>query len=302
MILSVFKTRQPAPQGGRRVPTDRRKRFATYPLQVQEAADFVAARLDAAPRLGLMTGTGLGGVTADMTVATELLYSEIPHFPAPTVQSHHGRLLCGTLAGTPALALQGRFHLYEGYTPLAVAFPVRVLQALGVDILLVTNAAGGLNPSFGPGDLMVITDHINLTGENPLVGPNLDRWGLRFPDMTRVYDPVLAATAQKAAAAAGIPLTRGVYAGLKGPSLETPAEIRLLKTIGADAVGMSTVQEVIAAVHGGMRVFGVSIITNLNDPDHPVPATVEAIVAVAEKAAPQLGRIVSGIAAELSGV
>jgi purine-nucleoside phosphorylase len=301
MIPAVFKTRHPTRPGDRRVPKDKDNPFATYPLHVQEAADFIAAHVTVPPRLGLMTGTGLGDLTADMTVATELFYREIPHFPAPTVQSHHGRLLCGTLAGVPALALQGRFHLYEGYTPPTVAFPVRVLQALGVDTLLVTNAAGGLNPSFHPGDLMVITDHINLTGENPLVGPNVDRWGGRFPDMTRVYDPVLAATARKAAAAAGIPLTQGVYAGLKGPSLETPAEIRFLKTIGADAVGMSTVQEVIAAVHGGMRVFGVSIITNLNDPDRPAPATVEAIVATAQKAAPQLGRIIWGIAAELSG-
>jgi purine-nucleoside phosphorylase len=235
------------------------------------------------------------------TVATALPYSHIPHFPAATVQGHPGRLLYGTLAGTPTLALQGRFHLYEGYTPLAVAFPVRVLQTLGVDTLLLSNAAGGLNPSFRPGDLMLITDHINLTGENPLVGPNFDRWGLRFPDMSRVYDPALAAAARKAAATAGIPMTHGVYAGLKGPSLETPAEIRFLKTIGADAVGMSTIQETITAVHGGTRVLGVSTITNLNDPDHPAPATVEAIVAVAEMAAPHLGRIFSGIAAELSG-
>ncbi len=275
--------------------------FAPYQLHVQEAADFIAARLDAPPRLGLMTGTGLGAVTGGLMVATALPYSHIPHFPAATVQGHPGRLLYGTLAGTPTLALLGRFHLYEGYTPLAVAFPVRVLQTLGVDTLLLSNAAGGLNPSFRPGDLMLITDHINLTGENPLVGPNFDRWGLRFPDMSRVYDPVLAAAARKAAAAAGIPLTHGVYAGLKGPSLETPAEIRFLKTIGADAVGMSTIQETITAVHGGIRVLGVSTITNLNDPDHPAPATVEAIVAVAEKAAPHLGRIFAGIAAELSG-
>jgi len=283
------------------VPEESGTPFATYQLHVQEAADFIAARLGAPPRLGLMTGTGLGAVTGGLTVATALPYSHIPHFPAATVQGHPGRLLYGTLAGTPTLALQGRFHLYEGYTPLAVAFPVRVLQTLGVDTLLLSNAAGGLNPSFRPGDLMLITDHINLTGENPLVGPNFDRWGLRFPDMSRVYDPALAAAARKAAATAGIPLTHGVYAGLKGPSLETPAEIRFLKNIGADAVGMSTIQETITAVHGGTRVLGVSTITNLNDPDHPAPATVEEIVAVAEKAAPHLGRIFSGIAAELSG-
>jgi purine-nucleoside phosphorylase len=283
------------------VPAETAKKFATYERHVQQAAKFIADRLDAPPRLGLMTGTGLGGVIGDLAVSATLPYGQIPHFPAATVQGHPGRLLCGTLAGTATLALQGRFHLYEGYSPLAVAFPVRVLQALGVDTLIVSNAAGGLNPAFRPGDLMLIADHINLTGENPLVGPNIDRWGLRFPDMSRVYDPSLAAAARKVAAAAGIPLTQGIYVGLKGPSLETPAEIRFLRTIGADAVGMSTVQETIAAVHGGMRVLGVSTITNSNDPDRPAPATVEAILAVAEKAAPQLGRMISGIAAELCG-
>ena len=283
------------------MPAETAKASATYERQVQQAAKFVAARLNAPPRLGLMTGTGLGEVIGDLAVSATLPYSQIPHFPAATVQGHPGRLVCGSLAGTATLALQGRFHLYEGYSPLAVAFPVRVLQALGVDTLIVSNAAGGLNPAFRPGDLMLIADHINLTGENPLVGPNIDRWGLRFPDMSRVYDPALAAAARQVAATAGIPLTQGVYAGLKGPSLETPAEIRFLKTIGADAVGMSTVQETIAAVHGGMRVLGVSTITNLNDPDRPAPATVEAIMAVAEKTAPQLGRIISGVAAELCG-
>ena len=283
------------------MPAETAEAFANYETQVQQAAKFIAARLNAPPRLGLMTGTGLGEVVGDLAVSAMLPYSQIPHFPAATVQGHPGRLLCGTLAGTATLALQGRFHLYEGYSPLAVAFPVRVLQALGVDTLIVSNAAGGLNPAFRPGDLMLIADHINLTGENPLVGPNIDRWGLRFPDMSRVYDPALAAAARQVAATAGIPLTQGVYAGLKGPSLETPAEIRFLQTIGADAVGMSTVQETIAAVHGGMRVLGVSTITNINDPDCPAPATVEAILAVAERAAPQLGRMISGIAAELCG-
>jgi purine-nucleoside phosphorylase len=203
------------------------------------------------------------------------------------------------MGGRVAAAMQGRIHLYEGYTPRQVTFPIRVLRQLGVRVLVVSNAAGGLNPGFAPGDLMGITDHLNLSGENPLAGPNEDSWGPRFPDMSRAYDEALRALAEAAAAAAGRPLRRGVYAGLKGPSLETPAEIRFLRSAGADAVGFSTVHEVIAAVHGGMRVLGLSTITNLHDPDRPEPASVEAIIDVAGKAARTLGSVIAGVVERL---
>jgi purine-nucleoside phosphorylase len=193
------------------------------------------------------------------------------------------------------MAMQGRFHLYEGYSPAEVTFPIRVMQALGVRRLIVTNAAGGLNPAFRPGDMMLITDHINLPGENPLTGPNVDLWGLRFPDMSQAYDRKLIALAEKAAKTAGIPIRKGVYVGLKGPSMETPAETRFLKSAGAEAVGFSTVHEVIAAVHGGMQVLGISIITNVNDPDRPVPAALEDIIAIARRATPSLEKLLEGI-------
>ena len=191
------------------------------------------------------------------------------------------------------MALQGRFHLYEGYSPAEVTFPIRVMQELGVRVLIVTNAAGGLNPEFAPGDIMLVNDHINLTGENPLIGPNEDRWGIRFPDMTRAYDPGLAELCRQSAAETEHPLRQGVYGGLKGPSLETPAEVRMLKTIGVDAVGFSTVQETIVAVHAKMKALALSTITNVNDPDRPVPATLEDIINVAATAAPKVGRIIA---------
>jgi purine-nucleoside phosphorylase len=241
----------------------------------------------------------LGEVTGGLRLAAAFDYQNTPHFPVATVKSHAGRLLFGEMAGRPVMVMQGRLHLYEGYSPAEVTFPIRVMQAMGVRRLIVTNAAGGINLDFRPGDMMLITDHINLTGENPLTGPNVDHWGLRFPDMTRAYDPELIALAEKTAKAAGIPIRRGVYAGLKGPSLETPAETRFLKTVGAEAVGFSTVQEVIAAVHGGMQVLGISIITNLNDPDRPVSAAVEDIIAVARGAAASLEKLLMAILGQL---
>lgn len=260
-----------------------------------ETAAFLSARIAASPRTGWIAGTGLGEAAGSLRVSAAFDYRDIPHFPAATVQGHAGRLLFGDIEGRPVVVMQGRFHLYEGYSPAQVAFPVRVMQAVGVRRLVATNAAGGLNPAFRTGDLMVITDHINLTGENPLAGPNVSAWGPRFPDMTRAYDRRLIARAGDAARAADIPFRAGVYAGLKGPSLETPAETRFLRTIGVDAVGFSTVLEVIAAVHGGMEVLGLSIITNVNDPDCPVPATLEDIVAAARRAAPVLAKLLAGV-------
>jgi purine-nucleoside phosphorylase len=262
---------------------------------VEEAAGFVAERCDVRPEAAVMTGTGLGDAAEGMDVRFAVDYGRIPHFPVSTVQSHRGRLLIGLMRGRPVAALQGRIHLYEGYGAMQVAFPVRLMRALGARTLIATNAAGGLNPRFGPGDIMGILDHVNLTGENPLVGPNVDEWGLRFPDMSRAYDPGLARTAAGIARKEGLPYRTGVYAGLKGPSLETPAEVRFLTAIGADAVGFSTVQEVIAAVHAGMRVAAFSIITNVHRPDTPSPSTVEEIIEVANRAAPGLQTLVAGL-------
>jgi purine-nucleoside phosphorylase len=270
-----------------------------YQRKVCETAAYLSARVNGSPRTGLQTGTGLGEATGALRIAAAFDYQNTPHFPVATVESHAGRLLFGDLAGQPVMVLQGRFHLYEGYSPAEVTFPIRVMQALGVRRLIVTNAAGGLNPAFRPGDMMLITDHINLTGENPLTGPNVDLWGLRFPDMSQAYDRKLIALAEKAAKAAGIPIRKGVYVGLKGPSMETPAETRFLKSAGAEAVGFSTVHEVIAAVHGGMQVLGISIITNVNDPDHPVPAALEDIIAVARRATPSLEKLLEAIMGHL---
>ena len=208
-------------------------------------------------------------------------------------------MLAGDMNGCPVIAMQGRFHLYEGYSPFEVTYPIRVMQQLGVKILILSNAAGGLNPEFTPGDIMLITDHINLTGTNPLIGPNEDSWGTRFPDMTRAYDEALIAAAESIAKTAGTPLQKGIYVGLTGPSLETPSEVKFLQTIGAEAVGFSTVQEVIAAVHSDMRVLGLSTITNVHHPDDPAPATVVEIIEVAKGAIPLLATIMKGVAKKI---
>jgi purine-nucleoside phosphorylase len=271
----------------------------SFKSRAAETVDFLRCHIRQSPRTGLLAGTGLGDATAALQVSKAFEYGDIPHFPVSTVPGHAGRLLFGRLAGRSVMVMQGRFHLYEGYSPAEVAFPIRVMQELGARRVIVTNAAGGLNPAYAPGDLMLITDHINLTGENPLVGSNEDGWGPRFPDMTGAYDRELIGLAMDAAKASGIPLRTGVYAGLKGPSLETPAETRFLKTIGAEAVGFSTVQEVIAAVHGGLKVLGISVITNVNDPDHPVPATVDEIITVARQAAPNLAKLLTGVMRQL---
>jgi purine-nucleoside phosphorylase len=266
-----------------------------YQAKIAEAADFLRPRASGA-EIGIVAGTGLGECIGDMEPEAVVSYDEIPHFPVSTVTSHYGRLAAGSLCGRGVVCLQGRFHLYEGYTPLEVTFPVRVLQAMGVKTLILVNAAGGLNLQFSPGDIMLILDHINLTGENPLIGPNIEAWGMRFPDMTAVYDKELMEIAGRGASTGGISLKQGVYAGLKGPSLETPAETRFLRNIGSDAVGLSTVMEAIVGVHAGMRILGLSTITNINDPDRPEPATVEAIIEVAAQAAPRLGRIIEAVA------
>jgi purine-nucleoside phosphorylase len=262
---------------------------------VAETADFLRKYLTSPPLVGLITGTGLGAGTGAIDVQMSFSYHEIPNFPASTVESHFGKLVLGSLAKRPVIAMQGRFHLYEGYSPWEVTFPVRVMQTLGIRALILSNAAGGLNPAFHPGDIMVLADHINLTGKNPLIGPNEDSWGERFPDMSRVYDPALSDLTAAAGESLGGRMRRGVYAGLNGPSLETPAEIRFLRTIGADAVGFSTVQEVIAGVHAGMRILALSTITNVHDPEAPAPASVAEIIACAGRAAPVVGGIIEEV-------
>jgi purine-nucleoside phosphorylase len=269
--------------------------------KVNAAAGFLRSRVNIAPEIAVITGTGLGDIASSINDPDSLAYEEIPGFPVSTVESHAGKLVWGRMGRKPVVLMQGRFHLYEGYSPLAVAFPIRVLQMIGVRKLLITNAAGGINLTYHPGDIMIIRDHINLTGENPLAGPNHDEWGIRFPDMSNVYDRKLAETAVQAGDALGIALHQGIYAGLKGPSLETPAETRFLSRIGADAVGLSTIMEVIAAVHARMRILGLSVITNINDPDNPAPTTVEAVIQVAEKAAVNLEALVWKIVEEMDG-
>jgi purine-nucleoside phosphorylase len=271
----------------------------SFKNKVLEATEFLRGRIAARPLIGLLIGTGLGDTTDGMDKVISVEYKEIPHFPVSTVPTHHGRVLFGNMAGRAVMAMQGRFHYYEGYSMREITLPVRVMQLLGVKSLLLSNAAGGINPLFDVGDIMVITDHINLTGNNPLIGPNVDEWGPRFPDMSQVYDRRLIALAEEAALENGIRVQKGVYAGLPGPSLETGAEIRFLKTIGADAVGLSTIPEVIAAVHGAMAILGFSVITNMNLPDRLKTARVEEIIAAAERTAPRLQAIIRGVVEKL---
>jgi len=262
---------------------------------VERAAAVVRARQSARPEVAIILGTGLGHLAADIDVDAAIEYADIPGFPLSTVESHAGRLLCGTLAGRRVVAMQGRFHRYEGYSLQQVTFPVRVLHALGARTLVVSNACGGLNPMWAAGDLMLIADHINLLGDSPLIGPNDDRLGPRFPDLSAPYDAALRAVAREVAATAGIAVREGVYVAVAGPNLETRAEYRFLRAIGADVVGMSTVPEVLVAVHAGMRVLGLSIVTDMCLPDALEPATMERIVAVAERAEPKLTALVRGV-------
>jgi purine-nucleoside phosphorylase len=263
--------------------------------QIALAAQVVRERFEAQPTVGVILGTGLGALAREIEVDVSISYGDIPGFPLSTVESHEGRLLCGSLGGKTVVAMQGRFHLYEGYTAQQVTLPVRVLRALGADTLIVASACGGMNPLWNPGDLMLIADHINLLGDNPLIGPNDDRLGPRFPDMSQPYDARLRELARDVALREKILLREGVYVAVPGPNLETRAEYRFLRTIGADVVGMSTVPEVIVAVHGGMRVLGLSIITDLCLPDALEPATIEQIIAAANDAEPKLTALVRGV-------
>jgi purine-nucleoside phosphorylase len=266
---------------------------------IERSADAVRARFARRPEAAIILGTGLGALARAIDVEATIEYADLPGFPLSTVESHAGRLLCGTLSGKTVIAMQGRFHRYEGYSLSQVTFPVRVLSALGADTLIVSNACGGMHPLWARGDLMLIADHINLLGDNPLIGPNDGRLGPRFPDMSKPYDERLRSVARTVAMAHGITLREGVYVAVPGPNLETRAEYRFLRGIGGDVVGMSTVPEVIVAIHGGMHVLGLSIITDLCLPDALQPASVEEIIAVASRAEPSLTTLVCGVLGRL---
>ncbi len=267
--------------------------------RIAEAAQVVRGRSGLRPEAGIILGTGLGGLVREIELEAEIPYADIPGFPLSTVESHAGRLLLGRLGGRPVAAMQGRFHRYEGYDLQQVTFPVRVMRALGAGTLIVSNACGGMHPLWSPGDLVLLSDHLNLLGENPLVGPNDERLGPRFPDMSAPYDPALRELARRTAAELGIVLREGVYVAVAGPNLETRAEYRMLRALGADVVGMSTVPEVIVAVHQGMRVVGISIITDQCLPGALEPAEIGRIIATAGRAEPDLTRLVTALVERL---
>ena len=267
--------------------------------RIESAAAVVRGRISDTPELAIILGTGLGGLASRIESPVAIEYGEIPGFPLSTVESHAGRLFSGRLAGRPVLAMQGRFHRYEGYSLQQATFPVRVLRQLGARTLIVSNACGGMHPEWHAGDLMLIADHINLLGDNPLAGPNDDRLGTRFPDCSALYDGNLRAIAREVAAGQGTVLREGVYVAVAGPNLETRAEYRMLRDLGADVVGMSTVPEVLVALHGGMRVLGVSIITDMCLPDELEVASLERILAIAGSSEPKLTELVAGVIARI---
>lgn len=263
--------------------------------QIEEVVAKIRSRWNGQPHAGIILGTGLGGLVEEIEVEASFDYAELPNFPRSTATSHRGRLVCGRLQGLPVVAMEGRLHMYEGYSLKAITLPVRVMKALGAKILVVSNACGGMNPYYQSGDLMVIDDHINLMGDNPLIGVNDDRLGPRFPDMCEPYDRRLIERALDIARQNNIVAHRGVFVAVAGPNLETRAEYRFLRMIGADVVGMSTVPEVIVAVHCGLRVLGLSIVTDMCLPDALEPADVNRIIATANAAEPKLRRMVAGV-------
>ena len=263
--------------------------------RIAETVAKIRDRWDEKPVAGIVLGTGLGALADAIQTEAIFPYEELPNFVRSTVESHAGRLICGTLDGKRVVAMQGRFHYYEGYSAREIVFPIRVMSALGAETLVVSNACGGLNPQFRAGDVMLIEDHINLLGVNPLIGPNDDRIGPRFPDMSEPYSRDLLAKARQAALDAGIHVQQGVYVSVPGPNLETRAEYRFLRAIGADAVGMSTVPEAIAAVHAGMKVLGVSVVTDMGLPDALEPASLERILENAAAAEPKMIAVIRGV-------
>ena len=269
--------------------------------QIDEAVAEIRSKWSGAVQAGIILGTGLGGLAEEIEVDKKIDYETIPHFPQSTTIGHTGQLVCGRLEGVNLVAMDGRFHAYEGYTHRQITFPIRVMKALGAELLVVSNACGGMNPQYSLGDIVVIEDHINLMSDNPLVGVNDDNLGPRFPDMCAPYDRELILVALEIARRENFQAHRGVYVGVTGPNLETRAEYRFLRTIGADVVGMSTVPEVIVAVHAGLRVLGLSIVTDVCLPDALKPADINEIIAVAGAAEPKLRKIVRGILAHEAG-
>lgn len=266
---------------------------------IREAVDFIVSRSNIKPRVGVILGSGLGELADNVENAVSLPYAEIPQFHAPTVTGHSGRLVLGRVKQVPVAILQGRIHLYEGHSPDSVVLPVRTLAKLGIQTLILTNAAGGINPDFKPGDLMIIRDHLNLQGTNPLLGPNDDELGPRFPDMSDTYKPALCALIEKIAGEEGITIRNGVYAGMLGPTYETPAEIRMLWTLGADAVGMSTVAEATAAHHMGVDVCGISLITNMAAGLSVTKLSHEEVKETAERSKEYFIRLVKSVIGEI---
>ena len=270
--------------------------------QIQEATTFLQETTDFKPEIGMILGTGLGNLAESIDVVARVPYDDVPHFVQSTVQSHQGQLVFGTLGGRRVVAMQGRVHYYEGYTMKQITLPVRVMRALGAEVLVMSNAVGGMNPQLGPGDITVITDHINLMGDNPLIGPNDDRLGVRFPDMSAPYNLDLLALAESTALELGMSLRRAVYCAVAGPNLETAAEYRFLRAIGADTVGMSIVPENIVAVHSGMKVLGLSAVTDACFPDNLHAADVDEIIRVAMEVEPRLCRLVEEILKRMPAV
>lgn len=270
-----------------------------YRNSIDEAFNYIINRIPDNPQIGIILGTGLGSLAEHIENPIYIDYNEIPKFPISTVEGHAGRLIYGILEGKRVIAMQGRFHYYEGYTMKEVTLPIRVMSKLGIKILLVSNACGGLNDKFSAGDIMVIHDHINLIGSNPLIGPNLDEYGPRFPDMSQVYDKEYIKLCTKIAGEIGIDVKKGVYCAISGPNYMSKAELKMLITLGADAVGMSTVPEAIVAKHSGIRVFGLSCITDMAIPDTLVPPTHEEVVRVAELAKPRFVNLVKHFVKEV---
>lgn len=271
----------------------------TFRKKRSEALQFIQRKTDLRPNYMLILGTGLGQLADEMDIETSISYDEIPHFPVSTVEGHNGKLLFGTLGGKEVVAMQGRFHYYEGYTMQQIAFPVRVLKKNGADTLFVSNACGGMNPNHTRGDIMLIRDHINMLGDNPLMGPNDDNLGPRFPDMSEPYSERLVDIARNVALENNIQMHQGVYVALSGPMLETKSEYRFLRLIGADVVGMSTVPEVIAAVHMGMETLGISAITDECFPDSLKPVNMEEILEAASIAEPKMTRVIVNVLKKL---
>ena len=267
--------------------------------QIEKAVKAVRSYTGLDPDVGIILGTGLGGLVQEIDIDAEISYEDIPGFPLSTVESHAGKLILGTLGGKKVAAMQGRFHVYEGYTIQQITFPVRVLKYLGAETLIISNVSGGLNSEFTEGDIMILTDHLNLLGGNPLIGRNPDSMGPRFPDMYESYNRDLIARLERIAESENIPLKKGVYAAMTGPSLETAAEYKMLRIMGADSIGMSTVPEVIAGVHLGMRILALSVITDMCTPETLKPVNIEEIIRCASEAEPRLTLLIRRVIEEL---